>query len=160
MFNFYKIKYKKGVSLIEVVIASAIIGSVSVSVFGGLGLMTQYAVRNTSFVKASMLAEEGIEALRQMRDFGYASNILNLTPGSTYRFAWDGSKWVSTTAVNFFDRTFVLSNVNRDMDFDIVSSGGTLDSGTKKVTVTVSFKEGVATTSRSIEGYIFNTFNN
>lgn len=163
MFKFFK-KNEKGISLVEVIIASAIIGSVTVSIFGALGLMTKYALRNTSFIKASMLAEEGVEALRQMRDFGYSSNISNLTVGNTYRLAWDGSKWVSTTDINFidgkFDRTFVFSSVERDASFNIVSSGGTSDSGAKKVTVTVAFKEGTATTSRSIESYIFNTFNN
>lgn len=158
-----KLSKSKGVSLIEVIIASSIIATISIVVFSVFTLMNTQATQNTNLVQASMLVEEGVEAIRSMRDFGWSSNITTLTSGTTYGIAWNGTRFVSTTPGSFidskFDRTFVLSDVNRDSDFNIVLSGGTLDTGTKKVVVTVSWRQNNATTTKSLESYIFNSFN-
>lgn len=154
----------KGVSLVEVVIAAGIIATISVVVFSTYALMNKYAIQNTALIQASMLAEEGVEGLRVMRDFGWTANIASLNAGTTYRIAWNGGRYAATTSTAFidgkFDRTFTLSNVNRDANFNIVSSGGTQDTGSKKAVVTVSWRQGNATTSKSIESYIYNSFSN
>jgi hypothetical protein len=74
---------------------------------------------------------------------------------------FSGSVWKATTTNSFldnkFDRTFRLSDVLRDSNQNISTSSGTLDLKTKKVLVTVSWKDSGATTSQNISGYIFNT---
>lgn len=157
-------KLKRGISVVELVVASAIILAVTSVVFSSYTLTSRLALQNTPFLQASLLAEEGTEAIRVMRDFGWSANIASLTSGATYRFYFNGSTWVSTTTVSMidgvFDRTFVLSDVNRDAGFNIVTSGGNPDAGAKKVTVSVAWKNGLSTTTKSVESYIFNTFNN
>ena len=154
----------KGITVVEVVIASAIILFVTSAVFSSYTLTSKLAFQNTSLLQASLLAEEGVEAVRVIRDSGWNANIAPLSLGIPYRFFWNGSTWVSTTTLflidGAFDRTFTLSSVNRDGNFNIVSSGGTMDLGTKKVTVSVSWKTGYSTTTKSIESYVYNTFNN
>ncbi len=165
-----KIHFRKnaGVSIVEVLIASAIIMTSVVSIMGVYGGLTSIAIRNTSKVQAGMLLDEGAEALRFMRDVSWNTNIAPLINGTTYTLYWDYSVsnygWRATTTRDMiddqFDRTFVLSSVNRDAtSFDIVNSGGTLDSGTRKATITVSWYDGVATSSKSIIMYLFNTYN-
>lgn len=151
-------------SLIEVIVGTAIMVSSMVAIIGVYGGLTSLSLRNTPKVQAAMLLEEGSEILKIMRDTGWSSKIGSLTNGTTYRFVWQNSAWTSTTSVQMidstFDRTFVLSAVNRDASYNIVTSGGTLDTGTKKATISVSWRDGSATTTRSVELYIFNTFSN
>lgn len=157
-------KNRSGMSLIEVIVGSAIVVSALVAIMGTYGGLTGLSLRNTPKIQAAMLLEEGSEILRLMRDTGWSSKISSLSNGTTYRFIWQNNAWTSTTSVqmidSFFDRTFVLSAVNRDASYNIVTSGGTLDTGTRKATITVSWRDGNATTSRSVELYIYNTFNN
>ncbi len=152
----------------EVLIASAIIMTSVVAIMGVYSGLTSMAIRNTAKVQAGMLLDEGAEALRFMRDVSWASNINPLVNGTTYTLYWDYSVanygWKATTTRDLiddqFDRTFVLSAVNRDAtSYDIVNTGGTLDTGTRKATVTVSWYDGVATTSKSIIMYLYNTYN-
>lgn len=162
----FSLKKQSGFSLIEVIIATSIIGLVSVTVFASFSLVTSYAHKNTATLQAAFLLEEGAENIRILRDFGWTANIASLTPGISYRFVWDSaaSTWKATTTVvlidSKFDRTFVLSNINRDGSHNIVTSGGTSDAGSRMATITVSWLDGGATTTRSLATYIFNTFIN
>lgn len=157
--------HKKGMSLIEVVIAAAIIGGSIVFIMGIYASLSSLSFRNTARIQSAMLAEEGIAALKTMRDAGWSSRIASLTVGTTYRLNWSGSYWQATTSAALiddqFDRTFVLSSVSRDnIDSDIVTSGGTVDSNSRKVTISVSWLDGGATTTKSLESYLFNIFSN
>lgn len=60
-------KKNRGVSIIEVLIASAIIMTSVVSIMGVYGGLTSIAIRNTAKVQAGMLLDEGAEALRYER---------------------------------------------------------------------------------------------
>lgn len=151
----------------EILVASAIMMTSVVAIIGVYSGLTSISVRNTAKVQAGMLLDEGAESLRFMRDVSWASNIAPLADGTTYRLYWDYSVqnygWRATTTQSLiddqFDRTFVLSAVNRDSSNNIVSSGGTLDTGTRKATITVSWFDKTATTSKAIVMYLFNTYN-
>lgn len=162
MKNFYN--QKRGISLIEVVVASAIISVTVVSIFGVFATTVKMGKNNIPHIQAALLAEEGAEAVKMLRDFGWAQNVATLSNGTTYRLGWDGSRWTATTSAamidNKFDRTFVLSSVSRDSNFDVVTSGGTSDSGSRKAVVSVSWMENGATTTKNLEFYIFDSFNN
>lgn len=152
-------------SLVEVIVGAAIIGTAMVAIVGIFGGLSKLSYRNTARIQATMLAEEGIEALKTMRDAGWTSNISSLnTSGTTYRLFWSGSAWKATTSSslidNMFDRTFVVTPVNRDASFNVISSGGSVDTNSRNVVVTVSWRDDNATTSKSLEDYIFNSFNN
>ncbi len=151
-------------SLIEVVIAAAIIGSSVVFIMGIYSGLTKLSYRNTARIQSAMLAEEGIAAIKTMRDSGWTSRIASLSTTTTYSLYWTGSVWQATTSSPIIDgqfyRTFTITGVSRDIDADIVTSGGTFDPNSKKVTVSVSWADNGATSTKSLEAYIFNVFNN
>ncbi len=155
----------KGMSLVEIVVGAAIIMTAVVSLLGIFGGLTNLSIRNTPRVQAAMLLDEGAEVLRLMRDAGWHSKIGNLANGTTYRLLWQNSAWTSTTTATLvdgkFDRTFVLSAVNRDATtYDIVTSGGSVDTGTRKATISVAWNDGSGTTTKSVQMYIYDTFSN
>lgn len=154
----------RGFGILEMVIASAIL---SVSLLG-ISSFYQNSLRvsraTTSFVQAGYLLEEGVEAVKLLRDKSWSGNIANLTSGTSYHLVYSGGSWATTTTVTLvdgvFDRSFVLENVNRDGNDDIVSSGGTLDAGTKKLTVSVAWGSPTGTTTKTLSTYIANIFSN
>ena len=98
----------------------------------------------TDKVKALEFAQEGIEAVRSMRDGSFTDNISVLTFGSTYYAVISGGKWTLSASnpgvlSGKFTRTVVVNNVSRDINDNIVTAGGTNDPKTKKVVVTVSW---------------------
>jgi Tfp pilus assembly protein PilV len=165
-FSLRKNKKNGGVSLVEVLVGCAIIITSVISILAVFGNLTKLAANNTIKIQGELLAEEGEEALRLMRDDGWDANIGSLTVGSTYRLAWaTTSGWRATTSRaqidDTFERTFVLSAVNRDStSYDIVTSGGTLDSDTKKAVVSVSWAEPSGTSTKTVELYLYNSYDN
>lgn len=162
--NYFCNKNKKGFSLIEIVIASSIILLIVVSIFSSYVVSLSASSKNTAFLQSAFLAEEGTEALKNMRDWGFAENIASLSNDTTYYLEWLNGHWQATTTNIFidgkFDRSFVLSEVSRDGGNDVVVSGGSVDTGTKKVTVSVSWSDGSATTTKIMESYVSDIFSN
>jgi len=158
----------RGFSLVEAVIASAICISVLIGVTGAFTLAMRSSLGNTQRMQASFLEEEGLEAVRILRDNGWAANIASLSVNTTYYLAYDSaaSTWKATTTAQLIDGTFTRSfsiySVNRDGSQNIVVSGGSNHADTKKVTVTVTWRqrEGSATSSHSLSTYLTNIFNN
>lgn len=151
-----------GFALAEILVASFI---VAISLFGLLGASQHFlslARETNRTVQANLLLKEGLEALRSMRDESYTTYIGGLTPGTTYYLYWNGSAWRSTTTsqtVGEFNRSFVQASVSRDTNDDIVTSGGTNDTHTKKLTVTVSWTNSrQGTTSKTLSTYLTNYF--
>ncbi|MES2223372.1 MAG: prepilin-type N-terminal cleavage/methylation domain-containing protein [Patescibacteria group bacterium] len=165
---FLKKKRNNGVSLVEVVIASSIISIALLVLVSVYSAVARYSLSNVRTLKATQLVEEGIEVLQYLRDSGYTKNIASLTNGNAYHLYWDanvnGGTWTATTSnillENRYQINFVLSPVSRDTNFNVVSSGGTVDTGSKKATVSVSWRESAATSTKSAETYLFNIFNN
>lgn len=156
---------KKGISLIEVVLGAALIlGAVTVLVSVNT-IYFKAASSNIKSVKAQLLLEEGVEAIRTIRDGGWTTHIANLTNGTTYYLSFNTSTnlWSITTTPQYVEgvlRSFVLSAVNRDSNDDIVTSGGSSDSGTRKVVVNVAWVGYSGTSTDSFSTYISNVFKN
>lgn len=114
-------------------------------------------------VQASFLAEEGVEALKILRDKGWQDNIASLNAGADYYLEFDGTSWKATATGQmidgFFTRKFVLENVYRDADDDITESG-TEDDGSRKATVSVSWQGRNGTTTKNISTYLTDIFSN
>lgn len=153
-----------GFALVELLIGISIMVVSILSLIAVYSALSTAAYENTAKLQAVMLADEGVEAIKTIRDFGWASRIQTLSTTTTYRLYWSNSQWVATTAPvmidSTFDRTFTLSDVQRDGVFNIVSSGGTYDAASKKARVTVSWNAKGATTSKAIDFYLFNVYNN
>lgn len=143
---------KSGFGLIEIIIASAVITMVMVGVFSASQLSLRL-VRNSAVEgSANFLLEEGIEAVRTIRDAGWSANIAPLISGTTYYPVFNPGVW-TLTAINpglidsVFERTAILDDVyRRNSDDDIVDISSpdpkTLDAGTKRITVRVTWAGG------------------
>ena len=154
----------KGFMLLEVVIASAMITMVLLSIDLYYKKILDVSQETTRRIQSGFLLEEGFETLKLVRDQSWSGNIAVLIPGQTYQLRWTGTAWTVTTLPqpieNFFTRTFVIANVNRDAS-DNIAPPGTNDPGTKKIVMQVSWREGRnATTTESAETYITNLFSN
>src|SRR3990167_6202962 len=158
-----KIKTGSGFVLIEALVASSILSVVLAAGIGAFLLSVRLHFGSTAEVQSAFLAEEGLEALRIMRDNGWTANIASQTASSTFYISFNGSTWVSTASNTYIDGTFersvVLYDVYRDGGEDITESG-TLDPDTKKVTVSVSWRTQSGTSTRSLSIYMTNMFNN
>ncbi|HEY4483037.1 MAG TPA: prepilin-type N-terminal cleavage/methylation domain-containing protein [Candidatus Paceibacterota bacterium] len=157
---------KRGFGLIEILVGLSIL---SLSFFSLLLVgrnVSRLSASTTRSLQADFLLEEGLEALRSIRDRGWTANIANLSLSSTsyyLDFSTTSSRWTSTTTAGVIDetfwRTFVVSSVSRDASDDITLSGGTVDPNTKKFTVILAWKGVSATTTSSISTYLTNYFN-
>ena len=154
----------RGLTLVEVLIATSIILVFMVALFGVHNLYLKTAFSNRSIVKAAQLAEEGLEAVRFLRDSSWDTNIASLSLDTDYYPAFTGGGWQITSAKTLLDgvyeRKVRFSAVYRDASADIVVSGGTLDPNTLAVVSAVSWLNGAATTTKSISTYITDIFDN
>jgi type II secretory pathway pseudopilin PulG len=151
-----------GFSLVEIIIGSAILATSIVAIIGVMGWFTELAPRTTPRLQASFLAEEGIEAVRTIRDRGWTTDISPLNNNTAYYLNWNGTAWRATTTFSMVDnqfvRTFELDPVYRDGSFDIAESGSS-DANSRLVTVNVSWFDKGATSTKTLQSYIFNTQN-
>jgi hypothetical protein len=150
-------KYSRGLSVIELVVASAIVSLFIGALALSLSAFLRLSSANLENVKGTFLAEEGIEAVKFLRNADW-QNISSLNTGSSYYLNFTGSSWEivnnETLIDGLFSRRLVFENVFRDSNGEIVQNGGTLDAGSRKLSVTVSWLSGGATTFKSISTYI------
>lgn len=163
MFSLKKNSKKKGLSLVEVLVASSIIIIFFLALVGIYNTYLKISRTNIYSIKAAFLAEEGIEAIKSLRDLSWNNNIAPLSTNSDLYLEFSGGRWVSTTTNLYtdgmFERKVNITEVNRDpSNGDIVTSGGILDTGTRLVTVTVSWPYKNSTSSRVVATYITNMF--
>src|SRR3989344_6262579 len=141
-----RINLVQGIGLLEVVIATGILGALVASIMyvSTLSIKASRSALNES--RAQTLLAEGYEITRQLRDKEW-SNISSLVTSSTYYFASSTNStttyaWKATTTKSMIDkfyvRTLIVKNVYRDENDDIAPTG-TLDTGTKKFTLSVSW---------------------
>jgi len=160
-------QFSRGAGLVEIVIAISIITLVLTSVISTYPVFLQSALATVDQVRGALLLEEGVEAVKTLRDDSWTTNISSLTASTTYylSFSEGDSMWEATSSPSTIDtkftRTFAVYAVNRDNDDDIdTSGGGTVDANTRKLTVWVSWPDEGVTTTRSISTYITNIFDN
>lgn len=155
---------KKGFGLIDIIIASSVLGIVIFSLIqvGILSIrLSQMASEKT---EAGFLVQEAAEAIRFLRDESWNGNIETLNLGSEYYIFWDGFNYALSSETpelinNKFFRSITVYDVLRDAQDDIQESGIT-DPLTKKVVVTVSWLYRGATTTEGAEFYITDLFSN
>src|SRR3989344_8554162 len=75
---------RRGVSLVEVVIATALLFLALTGLVTAYNMFVRVGVTTMKTIQATYLLEEGVEAVVSLRDFGWAGNIANLTSNSNY----------------------------------------------------------------------------
>jgi Tfp pilus assembly protein PilV len=154
---------KRGVAMVEILITSAIILLTVLTLLGTHALYLRSALSNTNSLKATYLAQEGLEAARFLRDVSWENQIEGRALGTNYYAELVSSAWaLSSTASNIenFSRTLVFNQVERDANGDIVASLGTVDPNTKLVTSTVSWTQNGSQKSVSLSTYLTNLYGN
>ena len=159
----FQLKFSAGFGLIEAVAGISLVSIFIFSLMLASQLSQKIASESVKNTQAFFLLEEGVDAIKILRDTSWSSNISNLAPGTSYFFSYNGIAWVSTAnnvyVDGIFERKFSLNNVYRDANDDIAVLG-TLDSGTKKATVSVSWQGRTGTTTKSASFYLTDLFSN
>jgi len=145
--------------MIEIIIASAIISLALAS----LGFLGNFAISVQTHLKqnqiATNLAVEAMEAARAVKEESW-TNFSALALDTPYHPQKGGTplKWSLASGaeiINGLSRQVVFSQVFRDGNDDIALSG-TPDSGTRKITATVSWSEKGNNYEVKLESYLTN----
>ena len=136
-------KKNQGFGMMEIIIVIGIIGLALAGIAGFSNFILKTNTKIKHEATAVYLAQEALEAARAVKEENWPA-LTVLTPGSPYHPAQSAGKWVisaGSESNNGYTRQIVLSNVSRDTNDDIVTSGGVDDPGTKKMTATVSWTD-------------------
>ncbi len=143
-----KKKNQAGILVVEVLLAIAIFSFFATGfVIAALSSLNANRLANEESI-ATQFASEGIEAMRSIKNQSY-DNLVNTTPttGVTKNI---NSLWAYGGTSNTFEkynRAITVSDVYRDGNGNIISSGGVLDPKTKKVISTVKWNFNSARTN-------------
>lgn len=146
--------HTKGFSILEIILSVAIFSifsAASVTFFlSALSIQQQ----SLQYSAAATYASAGIEAMRAVRDDSFDN--LNNTDKSGLEFA--NGKWKLSGENDHFDiytRVISISEVSRDGDGNVVTSGGITDSDMKKIVATVSWTDASGqTVSTAVETHL------
>jgi len=156
---------KRGIGLVEIVVAVAIVLLVITASIAANVAFVKVSLSNINNVKASFLITEGVEVAKLMRDESWSANIASLSSGVPYNIEFVSAKWQTTSSNividSIFTRTLVFDDVyRRDSDDEIVPSSSpdskTLDPKTRKLTVAVSW----GSDSDSVSTYLTDIIDN
>lgn len=152
---------QRGFGLIEIVVAVAM-ASAALAGFSQASMTALRLLKSEkNNLETMLLAQEGLEAVRLVRDEAWAavaSSTDSQSPSSRYYPVVQNGKWVLATIspglVNGrYDRFVQFEKVSRDGSDRITAEGGTDDPGTRKVTATVSSAFGIATLTTYITNF-------
>lgn len=154
----------RGFGLVEIIVVAAIVGTAFVSLYELFVLSSRPISTSKNQTEAVYLMEEAIEAVRVLRNNSWTDNIATLENGTTYYPTVANDQWTLSTInpgpVNgLYTRTIVVNATLRDAN-DNISSSGTLDPNTKKLTATVTWPERGELRTVTVETYITNYLDN
>lgn len=159
-----KYSFIKGISIVEIVIAAGIIAVSVTGIAGAIQIYSKIVYQNTRQAQAVISLDEGAEAIQYLRDVSFDTEIDSTTLGQEYSIYWNGTGYElgTTTILLPYDmtRTVTFSEVRRDSSDQIVLSGGTVDSNTKKATITITwpYKDEIKTLTSQM--LVHNTYEN
>ena len=146
--------------MVEVLVTASIITTSVLAVMAVAQKSIYVSTQSLHTTQAAFLLEEGAEAVRILRDNGW-SNISGLNNATTYYPLFSSGTWTlstTTSTVGIFTRTVNIGSVNRDNSTDDIAVSGSNDSGTKLITITVSWQEGGVAISKTLPFYIMDIF--
>lgn len=159
-----KLSFIKGISIVEIVVAAAIISISVVGIIGAIQVYLKIVYQNTRETQAVILLDETAEALQYLRDTSYSANFASTSPSTTYTLYWNGTGYqLATSTISLpyeMSRTIIFTDVRRDSSDQIVASGGTIDVDTKKAEINIAWPYKLATTTISSEVLIHNMYAN
>ena len=149
--------------MIEVAIGASLLSIAIFTAFSFFRVLIPLDARTESTIRSDYLLLEAVDVVKIFRDTSWTTHIASLTTGTPYYLIWDSGDWEATTTVSVIDgvyyRTVQLDPVLRDASDDI-STSGTTDAGTLKLTAEVSWLTREGTTTRAVEAYVFDIYAN
>jgi len=140
--------WSKGMSLVELLVVVAVVTVGLVYLLGIFSFSLRISGSEKELVRANLMAQEAIEGVRNFRDGTdwEIAGVGTLATSTSYHLEKSGSppKWalvLDEKTTDGFTQKIVFEDVKRDLNSNIVESGGDFDSDTKKITVTVSWIE-------------------
>jgi type II secretory pathway pseudopilin PulG len=136
-----------GQSLIEVILAIGLSAIILPALLTGLVSSRQGKAQQSQRTQAVYLLNETADALRNIREKGWESFAVN----GTFHPTISETTWVLTpgsATVNGFNQSVVISDINRNANGEIVTSGGMLDLSSKKVDISISWDQPYTSTVR------------
>lgn len=162
-----KLKFKNqksltsGFMLVELLVIAAILVILIISAAAVARKAIEVSNRSLHMTQASFLLEEGIEAVRILRDNDFGNVTAPVSPTNFY-LEFTGGTWTKSTTpsnIGIFTRHFNIYTVSRDPNTkDIVDVGGVDDAGTSLITMNVSWVEGGENVTKSVSFYLTNIF--
>lgn len=127
-----------GFGIIEIIVAMGIM--IIIAATGATTVLHSFSANRLGDEEtgATRFAQEGVEAVRSLKN----QNWTNLAVG-TYGVDNAGGTWIfsgSSDTSGKYTRQIVISQVQRDLNGDIVTSGGSVDSDTLRATSTVTWE--------------------
>ncbi len=139
---------QNGIGLIELLIVMAIITTGLVYLLGMSSFSLRISGEKERISQANFMAQEVMEGVRNFRDGTdwQTDGLGTLSILTPYHLEKIGSPagWTlffGEETTNGFTHSVIFSEVRRDDNDDIIENGGTLDTGSKKITVSVSWTE-------------------
>ena len=144
-----KLKKERGALIIEILIVAAIIVIALVSLLNAAAFSLKMSALTKQNDQAQKLAEETLEAVRSFRDgtTWNTNGLGTLTLDVSYypqKTTDNPPKWNLVSGeetLGIFQRKVVFKSVSRDLNSNIVTTGGLVDTNTKKVIATVSWQD-------------------
>lgn len=156
---------KKGFSMVEIVLAIVLSVVFFLAIYEIILFSNKAIAITLRKVEAIHFAQEGVEAVRLMRNNSWATNIDVVPNNTTHYIIMVGDQWILTLVQpsmlnDTYTRTIIFNEVQRDANGDIVASGGVVDTKTRKVISSVSWSEKGVPYSSKLEIYITNILSN
>ncbi|MCX6791618.1 MAG: hypothetical protein NT149_01100 [Candidatus Gottesmanbacteria bacterium] len=127
-----------GQLLVELLVALAVSAILIPAIMTGFIASRQGVAQARQRLEATALAREAGDAVFIVRDAGWS----NVATNGTYHPVIADATWTLVTGsaeVNGYTESLVISDVSRDATGNMVTTGGTVDPSTKKITVTISW---------------------
>ncbi|MFP4616837.1 MAG: hypothetical protein ACLFNR_01600 [Candidatus Paceibacterota bacterium] len=153
---------EKGITIVEILFSVAIVASFLGAIILAFLLYMQIATAAPQHTAAVFLADEGLEAVRSIRNRGWESEIESLQEDTSYNLYFSEGNWHATTTEQViegtFVREFVLKEVSRDSEGRIDETGS-IDDGSRRVDVVVTWDGLVGESQVEVSSYIMDIFN-
>lgn len=133
---------KAGFGIIEIIVAMGIFVILAVS--GAVTVVGSFSTNRLGDeeTQANIYAQEGIEAVRSIKNQGWSDPFLATDCSSGCGVDASGGNWIfsgSSDTIDGFTRVVTVNQAQRNGSNDIVMSGGTADSDTYQVESTVTW---------------------
>lgn len=144
-----RLKSERGQSLVELLITIGLSAILIPALLTGFSIIRNGRVQQDMRLQATGYVKEAEEAMRVVQANGWS----NLSTG-TYHPVVSGTTWALAsgpeTVASVFTRQVTISDIFRDSNGNIASSGGTLDPSTKQITITVFWSSPISTNISSV----------